>query len=75
MKKLDSKSKEYAVIFGITIAVSGIVLYPLFDIVLCKFITNSEFIYSAHEHIIQPVLFGMIMGIMIYVLEHVLKSK
>ncbi len=55
----------YALVYGATTAIMGIILYPLFDLILCKFITNSNFVYSAHQHITQPVLFGFFMGIVL----------
>lgn len=62
MKNIERKTKKYLVILIIATALCGMVLYPLFDLVLCKFITNSKFIYSVHSHVIQPILFGCIFG-------------
>ena len=62
MKNIERGSIKYLVILIIAVAVCGVILYPLFDLILCKFITHSDFIYSIHSHIIQPILFALIFG-------------
>lgn len=69
MKDIERGSIKYLVIETITIALFGIILYPLFDLILCKFITNSEFVYSIHNHIIQPILFALILGIISWLID------
>ena len=46
-------------------AIAGIIIWPLFDWILCSWITKTPFIYSVHEHIIQPVIFGAIVSIVV----------
>lgn len=62
MKNIERGTIKHLVILIIAVALCCMVLYPLFDLVLCKFITNSEFTYSVHSYIIQPILFGCIFG-------------
>ena len=69
MKNIERGSIKYLVIIIIAVAVCGVVLYPLFDLILCKFITHSDFIYSIHSHIIQPILFALIFGITFWVVD------
>ena len=71
--KIERGSIAHFLIQTIAIIIAGIVLYPLFDLILCKFITNSEFIYSVHKHIIQPISFGFITGIILWVVENGIK--
>lgn len=66
MKKIKENKWLYTLVFAIATSIMGIILYPLFDYLLCKFITNSEFIYSVHQHIFQPILFGFIIAIVLY---------
>ena len=49
--------------------------YPLFDFILCKFITHSDFIYSIHSHIIQPILFALIFGTTFWAVDNNRKDK
>ena len=69
MKNIERGSIKYLVILIIAVAVCGVVLYPLFDLILCKFITRSNFIYSIHNHIIQPILFALIFGTTFWIVD------
>ena len=62
-------SIKYLVILIIAIIIFGMILYPLFDLIICKFITNSRFIYSVNEHIIKPIFFGIILGLVLWVVD------
>ena len=63
MKKIESGSVKYLVILIIMVSLFGIVLYPLFDLILCNYITNTKFTYSIHSHLIQPITFGIVFGV------------
>ena len=76
MKKIERDSILYLVLQSLTTAIMGIIIWPLFDLILCKFITNSKFVYSIHNHIIQPIIFGIIISIVFWVSEkHSKKNK
>ncbi len=62
MNNINRGTIKYLVILIIAVAVCGMILYPLFDLVLCKFITNSVFEYSVYSHVIQPIIFGCVFG-------------
>ena len=63
MKNIKVGTVKCMIIEIIAVSLFGIILYPLFDLILCNFITNSEFKYSVYSHIVQPVLFGCIFGV------------
>ena len=63
MKKIGRGTIKYLIILILAIAVSGMILYPLFDLILCKYITKSIFEYSVHKHVIEPILFAFIYGV------------
>jgi hypothetical protein len=69
MKKIERGTKKYLFILIISVSLCGIILYPLFDFLLCKFITNTQFTYSLHSHVIQPILFGFIYGITFWLID------
>ena len=69
MKQFEKGTIQYLVALIISISVCGMILYPIFDLILCKFITNSVFEYSIHEHIIQPILFGFIFGFVSWLVD------
>lgn len=67
MNKIEKGSVKYLIILILFISIFGMILYPLFDLILCKFITKTEFIYSIYSHIIQPITFGIILGIVFFI--------
>ena len=69
MKNIERGSIKYLFALIITVAICGMILYPIFDLLLCKFITNSNFEYSIHQHIIQPVIFAIVYGIVYWLFE------
>ena len=69
MKNIEKNSITYLILLIITISICGIILYPLFDLILCNFITNSKFTYSIQNHIIDQILFGVIFGIVSWVVD------
>ena len=66
MKNIEEGSIAHLVAQIVAIAVFGVILYPLFDFLLCKFFTHSEFVYSVQDHIVEPILFGTIMGTILW---------
>ena len=46
-------------------ALAGIIIWPLLDFILCSWITKTTFVYSVHEHIIQPIIFGFIVSFIV----------
>lgn len=69
MKNIERGSIKHLIILIVATAICGMIIYPLFDFVLCNLITNSKFIYSIHSHIIEPIIFGCVMGIILWILE------
>lgn len=65
MKKIKENRILYIFINGIATGLAGVIIWPLLDLFLCKVITKTSFIYSVHEHIIEPIIFGFIVSIII----------
>ena len=68
-------SIKYLVILIIAIIIFGMILYPLFDLIICKFITNSKFVYSVNEHIIKPIVFGILLGLVLWTVDRKKERK
>ncbi len=62
MKNIERGTTKYLVVLIIAVAVCGMILYPLFDLVYYKLIANSEFVYSVQRHLIQPIAFACVFG-------------
>ncbi len=39
-----------------------LILYPVFDLILCKAIYHTKFIYTAKEYILKPIIHGLCIG-------------
>ena len=50
MKDIERGTIKYLVIVIVAVSLCGMILYPLFDLILCKLITKSEFTYSILNH-------------------------
>ena len=69
MKKIERGSVQYLLLFTLFLALFGLIFYPLFDLFICQFITNSKFVYSTNSHIIQPVVFACIFGVTFWAID------
>ena len=69
MKNIEKGSIQHLIIMIVMISVMGIILYPIFDYILYMFITKSNFVYSVHQYIIQPITFGCIMGTCFWIID------
>ncbi len=69
MKNIERGTTKYLVALMLAVAVSGIILYPLFDFIYYKIIANSEFVYSVNRHIIQPIIFACVFGTTFWLID------
>ena len=70
MKKIENNKWLYTLFLAITTSIFGMILYPLFDYLLAKFITHSTFVYSVEQHIISPIIFGFVVSIVLYFINN-----
>lgn len=75
MKKIEKNSIKYLIIQTLAIIIFAIIIYPLIDLALCKLITHTEFVYSVNEHIIEPIIYGTILGIVFFMIDRKANSK
>lgn len=75
MKNIEKGSTKHLLFLIITYVIMGLILYPLFDFIYCKCITNSDFFYSVQADIIKPIVICSVMGICSWVSEKNMKEK
>ncbi len=73
MSKIEKGSIKHLISLILSIAIAGMILWPLFDLIVCKVFTHTEFVYSVPEHVVEPITFGCILGIVFWILDK--KSK
>ena len=69
MKNIQRGSITHLIILIILIGACGMIIYPLFDFIVCKFITNTKFIYSIKSHIIEPIISSSIIAIVLWIID------
>ena len=74
MEKLKKNKILYIIVFGLIVGVVGMIMYPVLDLIVCKFITNTKCVWNVYNHIIKPFEFGMIFSI-IYCLLFVFRKN
>ena len=62
MKKDDINILLYLCIQIVVNTVIAMIVWPILDIIICNVFTHSQFIYSVNQHIIQPIVFGLIIA-------------
>ena len=75
MNKIEKGSIKALIIYMVAIAVGGIIIWPILDIIFAAVFTHSEFTYSVKEHIIEPIIFGCIAGVVFWVFDRIKISR
>ncbi|MDO4741974.1 MAG: hypothetical protein Q4A79_01180 [Candidatus Saccharibacteria bacterium] len=75
MRNIEKNSTKYLIIQILAFSIAGILLWPTFDWLICVLFTHTEFIYSVTDFIIEPILFGCLMGLVLWILENRTKTK
>ena len=67
--KTEKDSISYLIILIISTALTGMILYPLLDFIICKFIINTPFIYSVYSYIMKPTIFACVFGTTFWMID------
>lgn len=62
------------VLYVIGTVIVMIILFPLFDFI-CSLITSKQFVYSTYSHIQEPAIFGIIFGVLDWLMARRLEKK
>ena len=75
--KIEKGSVLSLLSYIVSLAVFAIILWPIFDWLLAKFINHSTFTYSVADHIVSPIIFGVICGLIYWLIDiyHIKKGK
>lgn len=73
--KIEKGSVKALFIEMFGIAVAGIILWPILDMLYCAIFTHSEFVYSVNGHIVQPIIFGCVAGLIFWVIDRISMKK
>ena len=69
MKEIERGSIKHLCLLIVTISLFGMVLYPFFDIIYYNVIIKDQFSYSFNSYVIQPIIFGFILGVVLWIVD------
>ncbi len=52
-----------------------LIIWPLFDVIWAALITHSEFQYSVGEHVLGPIIFGVVAGVIFWLFDRANAGK
>ena len=67
--KIEKGSILSLVIHIVSTIIAGMVIFPLLDFLIDLVFTHNRFIYSFQSYIIDPIVFGLLLGLVFWVLE------
>lgn len=62
MGNIKKSSVKYLILEIVSISIAGIILWPLLDYLYHTLLTQSPFNYSVFNHIVEPIIFGCVVG-------------
>ena len=74
MKKYLENEWIQLILYIVVTIIMALIIFPVLDF-LYSLITNNPFMYSIHEHIQRPIEFGIILGIISWVVQKEIKKK
>ena len=66
--KIEKGSTKHLIIQTAAIIIAGIIIFPLADFII-SLIFNTQFTYSVEEHIFEPIMYGIVLGIVLWILD------
>ena len=72
--KFERGSVKYCIIEFISLVVAAMIIWPLFDLILCA-IRHNEFKYTFGDYVIGPLVFATIFLLIDYVVFKCQKKK
>lgn len=69
MKNVEKGSIKSLALLTSTIALCGIIIFPLFDLIYDSFLTHTKFVYTINDHIVDPIIYGVVAGIILWIIE------
>ena len=69
MKKIKKGSILSLIYYIVSSSIVTIIIWTLLDFLFSKFITGQVFKYSIYDHIISPIIFGIICGILYFLFD------
>lgn len=69
MENIKKDSVKYLLLLIVIYVIMGLILYPVLDLLYCKLITKTEFVYSIVEDVIKPIVVCSVMALCSWIFE------
>ena len=66
---IERGSIKYLIALIFVISIFGMILYPIYDLIIFKLITHVEFSYSISKYIVEPIIVGFFMGMVFWIAD------
>ena len=63
MKEFYESRIGKSVVYAIAVAIASFIIWPLIDLFFCNVIDHTEFVWNVREHIVMPIIVGIICGL------------
>ncbi len=61
------RTVSYFFLEVITIGIAGMIIWPLLDLLLSKTIENKDFVWNVKDHIVEPLIFALLITIIEFI--------
>lgn len=75
MGKIEKGSFVELVVLIVSISIAGIIIWPILDILFDAVFTHSGFVYSVQDHVVEPIVFGCIVGLVFWTIDVIAVKK
>lgn len=75
MDKIKKGSIAGLVLYVVGTSIAGIILWPILDFLFDTIFTHSEFVYSVQGHVIEPIIFGCVAGLIFWIFDVIAVKK
>ena len=66
--KIEKGTIKELIIQIIVYIAAAMIIWPLLDFIIDILIRKREFVYSINNHIIEPIIFGIIYGFIMWII-------
>ena len=74
-EEIEKGSFKHLIVQIVIMTVLAMILWPIFDLLVCLLFTHSPFAYSPMEHIVKPIIFGVVIGLLFWLPDRAKAGK
>lgn len=75
MKEIKKGSLIHLVLNIIIYSLCAIIVWPIMEYLFCTLIEKKQFVYTVQKFIIEPAIYGVILGIVFWIFDFIKVRK